>query len=81
MVAIYSNIYITEWLSNRCRLVNLKYYQADVSWRISNTIKLMSVADSQILSSRRRDVIQATLIFWNNMFCNTLLSYSARWQH
>src|SRR6218665_611550 len=42
----------SQVLSSRCLLANLKYYQADVCWQISNTIKQKSVGKSQILSSR-----------------------------
>src|SRR6218665_1370637 len=40
-------------LSSRRLLANLKYYQTDVCWQISNTIKQTSVGKCQILSSRR----------------------------
>jgi len=39
-------------LSNRRLLANVKYYQTDVRWQMSNTIKETSVDKSQILSSR-----------------------------
>src|SRR6218665_2340962 len=55
-------------LSSRRRLGNLKYYQADVCWQISN------------LSSRRCDVTTATLVFINSMLRNTSLSHKPRWQ-
>jgi len=48
-------------------------YQADVCWQILNTIKQTSVGKSQILSSRRRDVTQATLIFRKTMLHNTMI--------
>jgi len=59
---------------------NFKYYQADVGWEIANTIKPTSVGKSQILSSWRRDVTTATLIFRNCMHRNTSLSHNPRWQ-
>jgi len=59
---------------------SFKYYQANVGWEISNTIKPTSVGKSQILSSRLRDVTTATLIFRDSMLRNTSLSHNPWWQ-
>jgi len=44
------------------------------------TIKQNSAGKSQILSSRRRDVTQATLIFRKTMLRNTVFPNSVRWR-
>jgi len=38
-------IFETKWLSSRCLLENLKYYQADVCWQILRTIKQSLLAN------------------------------------